>query len=168
MQSAINPKQTTINFWQWAQAHNEKQSYQERSNRIRGGLHLTAKCILKDFLKAYAEGKTTEGYYETSTSLIATYTQQSRSTVFRHIKKLQKLGFITGRAQGGFGNNYKLQIRKDIIEFITIVREQNQDKTPEQVVDLIDQQQFKNIHELKRHLSRAFSDNRKHPPPDTG
>ncbi len=115
----LDPKRTSINLASWLKAHNEKHPYQDRKKRIRGGALLTAKCILKDFIKAYAQGKTTQGYYETSTSLIAEYTMQSRSAVRRQIKHLEEQGFIVDIQREGFGNNYKIKFVNEFFEYIT-------------------------------------------------
>lgn len=119
MKQVLDPKKTAVSMHKWVNSHNDKLSYEERAERIRGGVYLTAKCILKDFIRAYAEGKTKGGFYDTSTSLIAAYTQQSRHTIIRHIRKLREIGFITKlKRDHTWSNNYQLQIMTGFLEYI--------------------------------------------------
>jgi DNA-binding transcriptional ArsR family regulator len=113
----LDIKATWRTFNKLIEEHNEQQPYAERAKRIRMGLLLTAKCIISDFITAWKKGNVSDGFYETSTALIARSTKQSVDSVKRHLKKLTNMGFILARGAGEHWHNYTLKVNKIFLVF---------------------------------------------------
>lgn len=134
-------KRASLALNRFIKENDKKYSYEDRKYRLNKAVKLTAKCLLQGFITACHNNCLYGKFYETSTALIAHYTDSSTSAVKRHIKKLKDAGIIVEQRLNPsftFNNNYLIRLSDWLIEELyEIVEEANQaaldkQETPEQ------------------------------------
>ncbi len=114
---AIDRKGTWEAVQAYIRAYNEKFDYEERAKRIRGGKLKTLECLYHDYMTDRSRGtKAPITMVETSLSLIARSTQQSPSTIGRHIEFLKETGFIKSTQRVNHWQNFMVCLDTDFIK----------------------------------------------------
>lgn len=107
--------------WEALQAYirnyNDKFDYEERDKRIRGGKLKTLECLYHDYMADRSRGtKAPITMVETSLSLIARSTQQSPSTIGRHIEFLKETGLVKLTVKANHWQNFMVCLDTDFIK----------------------------------------------------